>query len=632
MATFRKAVLATLQQILRGKSLLQAIISYWINPRQQDRRSSPELCEQVYVPKDAAQFLQELEEAFIGQIQQNRLRTLSDALKAQYRDRLHIVGENMLPSFNHLLPTGNEVGEHLALDVGGSTLRVALVHLRGRAMRGREAEIARMSCFKITPEIKQLEGLAFFDWMAERIHEVLGDERSSTREEIRLGLAWSFAIDQVSPGGALLMGMGKGFLATRGLMGQDLGELIRFSCKKRGLNVRLGAIVNDGSATLLSQAYVHNSTHFGLILGTGSNMSVHLPVSALGRAKYGQRPDAWFAAATHVIVNTEMSMFGKGHLPMTKWDELLNENHPRPDFQPLEHLVSGYYLGEICRLVLVEAIHSVGIFGGEVPPSLEKPFSLDTATVSKLESDTTSKLEFGLPYFLSQHECRVEPTPEDVNFLRMIASMVSRRAAAIIATCVFSLWELRHETEAEDQLLRKTKSSIATRATASTRANTSISSVGDSGADAHESTEVQSPPTPPEEKDMFLPVHKGPLPPSISQTGESCPADDSTTTTSTSSLTTTVAYNGSVIEHYPNLRANCQAYLDDLVRSSRFHQHANGAGAATATVSSPVELVHAVESSLLGAAVALACVAEEEVQLAAAARATDDATGIIAAA
>lgn len=181
------------------------------------------------------------------------------------------------------------------------------------------------------------------------------------------------------------MSMGKGFLATRGLMGQDLGELIRFSCKRRGLNVRLGAIVNDGAATLLSQAYVYDSTHFGLILGTGSNMSVHLPVSALGPEKYGKRPDTWFAAATHVIVNTEMSMFGRGHLPLTRWDELLNENHPRPEFQPLEHLVSGYYLGEICRLVLLEAIKSVGIFSGVVPSSLEKPFSLDTATVSKLE-------------------------------------------------------------------------------------------------------------------------------------------------------------------------------------------------------------------------------------------------------
>lgn len=81
-----------------------------------------------------------------------------------------------------------------------------------------------------------------------------------------------------------------------------------------------------------------------------------------------------------------------------------------------------------------------------------------------------------------------------------------------------------------------------------------------------------------------------------------------------------VAYNGSVIEHYPGLRANCQAYLDNLVRSSNFHRHRHGGAVRS------VELVHAIESSLLGAAVALACVTEEEAQLAATAavRATDD--------
>lgn len=182
------------------------------------------------------------------------------------------------------------------------------------------------------------------------------------------------------------MGMGKGFLATEGLMGQNLGDIIQMACKNRGLDVILGAIVNDGSATLLSQAYIHGSTRFGLILGTGTNISVHLPVSALSREKYGGRPQSWFEAASHVIVNTEVSMFGKGVLPLTRWDDLLNAAHPRPDFQPLEHLISGYYLGEICRLVIVEAVASAGLFGGQLPASLAKENSLDTETLSRIEA------------------------------------------------------------------------------------------------------------------------------------------------------------------------------------------------------------------------------------------------------
>jgi hexokinase len=57
---------------------------------------------------------------------------------------------------------------------------------------------------------------------------------------------------------------------------------------------------------------------------------------------------------------------------------------------------------------------------------------------------------------------------------------------------------------------------------------------------------------------------------------------------------TVVAYNGSVLEHYPSFQTSCQTYVDELVVAS-----GGKAGA--------VELVHAEESSLIGAAVAVAC-------------------------
>lgn len=179
--------------------------------------------------------------------------------------------------------------------------------------------------------------------------------------------------------------MGKGFLAADSLMGQDLGDIIQTACMSHGLRVELAAIVNDSAAALLSEAYVRTSTRFSLILGTGVNMAVHLPVPMIGRSKFGSRPEAWFDAASHVIVNTELSMFGCGLLPTMRWDALLKADHPKPDFQPLEQMVSGYYLGEVCRFALLEATATTGLFGGVVPPSLLKPYALDTETLSIME-------------------------------------------------------------------------------------------------------------------------------------------------------------------------------------------------------------------------------------------------------
>ncbi|KAI0483637.1 hexokinase-1 [Xylaria cf. heliscus] len=530
MTTLRKSLLAALKSFLRGKSFLQALFAFWISPRKlKDHHVNGKKTRPL---RTIADFLREVEDLFLSPIEGDRLRVFSSDLKAQFRERLQTHPECMLPSFNHLLPTGKETGQYLALDVGGSTLRVALVELRGRETEGRECEIVRMISFKITPEIKRLEGMAFFDWMAMRIHDVIHkDGVANSKEPIPMGLAWSFPVEQVSLGGGLLMSMGKGFLATSGLLGQDLGEIIKFACQKRGLNVQLASIINDSTATLLSQAYTHTETRFGLILGTGTNIAVHLPVSALSRFKYGTRPDSWFDSARHVIVNTELGMFGHDILPMTRWDELLNASHPRPEFQPLEHLLSGYYLGEICRLAIIEAVETAGLLGGELPPSLADPYSLDTELLSRIEADTSSTLEKALVAFTSAHPCST--TPADISTIRALACFISRRSAALLGAAVFSLWELRYETTIEQVC---------------------------------EDTEEK-----PIEEDLTAPPH------------------------------TKVAFTGSVIEHYPGYLAQCQDYIATLVSGAE----------NTVLAAGSIDLVPAVESSIIGAAVALGCAVAE---------------------
>ncbi|KAI0168970.1 hexokinase [Hypoxylon sp. FL1284] len=552
MTTFKKSLLAALRSFLRGRSFLQALLAFWISPKtMREQHMDVEVDgKRIYPSRTIEDFLREAEKLLLGPVEEDGLRRYSSELKAQFRERLHTHAECMLPSFNHLLPTGRERGQYLALDVGGSTLRVALVELRGREATGRESEIVRMVAFKITPEIKKLEGMSFFDWMAARIYEVIHKDVSPDQDTIPLGLAWSFPVEQVSLGSGLLLGMGKGFLATSGLLGQDLGEIIKFACRKQGLEVQLEAIVNDSAATLLSQAYVHASTRFGLILGTGTNIAVHLPVSAFSRAKYGARSDAWFDAASHVIVNTELGMFGKDILPLTRWDELLNADHPRPDFQPLEHLLSGYYLGEICRLAIVEAVDTAGLLGGHLPPSLEKPYSLDTEILSRMEADMSPTLEKATEQFTKHHPTAQPPTTSDVAAIRALATFVSRRSAALLAASVFSLWDLRHETEAEDVKL--------------------------------------APPAPSPSNDSAVAL----LPEEEEEEAAAGAAADAATPESTK-----VAFNGSVIEHYPRYRDTCQRYIDGLVAGSPYP--------------GSVDLVPALESSILGAAVALACATSE---------------------
>lgn len=193
MTTLKKSLLAALKSVLRGRSFLQALLAFWISPK--SIKEQHVNGKRLYPSRTIEEFLKEAETLLLGPVDGGGLRRYSSDLKRQFRERLHTHAECMLPSFNHLLPTGKERGQYLALDVGGSTLRVALVELRGREATERESEIVRMISFKITPEIKKLEGMSFFDWMAARIYDVIHKDISHDQDIIPMGLAWSFPVE-----------------------------------------------------------------------------------------------------------------------------------------------------------------------------------------------------------------------------------------------------------------------------------------------------------------------------------------------------------------------------------------------------------------------------------------------------
>lgn len=557
MASLKRIIITALKSLSRGKSFLQALLAFWINPK-----SDPTEVKQTKIfQRTREEFLKEAQKLIIGPIGSYRfsrgehltrtnpddpLLLLSKKLKAQFREGLQTNPACMLPSYNHQLPGGNERGQYLAVDIGGSTLRVGLVNLRGRdTVNDGDNTIVHMDSYTIDKAVRLLQGTEFFKWMARKLatsvqraieagHISKNGYRSG--DPMPMGLAWSFPLEQTSPNGGNICPMGKSFLACDGLIGQDLGATCNKMFRELQVNVEVISIVNDSNATLLSSAYLNPSTRFGLILGTGVNIAAHLPVNLVGRTKFGDRPDSWYEQASHVMVNTELGMFGRDILPLTRWDKILKAGHERPDFQPLEHPVSGYYLGEVLRIALVEAIKTTGLLGGEVPPLLLEPYSVDTETMSlmvdRLNSEDKANEVFPQLYQLPAGL----PSTEDMCFMQQLASYIAQRSAAIVAASLFALWELKNE--AEQTLLGE--------------------------------LEPESPFS--EETAVELGIEQ-----------------------------TTVGYTGSVISHFPHYKETLQRYLDQLTIS-----------AGHDLKETRVELMHAKESSLLGAAVSLAGVIEEE--------------------
>ena len=392
---------------------------------------------------------EEVVQEFTARLNVQSMLSMSSKMCQQYKSKLQSCHQCMLPSYNYTLPTGQEMGTYLAMDLGGSTFRVALVELRGRVPGQPALRIIRISISHIDESVRRLEGTLLFDWMAQRIETMLAEGPETCgyeKEALPVGLAWSFPIEQTSLRGGKIQGMGKGFHTSHTVIGEDLGDLIVAACRRRSLNLRVDAIVNDSSAALLCRAYSEPTTSMSLILGTGTNAAVNLPVSCLGAEKFGLRDQAWHARAEKVITNTELSMFGKDILPETRWDDYLNRTHKLPDFQPLEYMTTGRYLGELFRLIIKEAVDTVGLFNGAFPEPLRTPYTLDTAILAMLEADNSAQLSRSGSYLEKLWSMSSSPSQSDVLFLRTAAESISNRAAVYLAVALHALWTLQKET------------------------------------------------------------------------------------------------------------------------------------------------------------------------------------------
>lgn len=264
--------------------------------------------------------------------------------------------------------------------------------------------------------------------------------------------------------------MGKGFHCSEYLIGRDLGEIITKACQRavlapshvlflrsnadflalQKLNVRLAAIINDSSSALLARAYLDPATRLATILGTGMNAAVHLPIDSLSSSKFQSRSPP-LGINTHVLTNTELSMFGKNIFPTTRWDNILNAEHILPDYQPFEYLVSGKYIGEIVRLIIVEATQKAGLFDGLLSPSLKNtPYTIDTKDLAFIDIDTSHGLIASRALFHQQHPSLHLPSERDIIFIRDVVRRVSTRSITYFTVGIHALTALLQRLDTID--------------------------------------------------------------------------------------------------------------------------------------------------------------------------------------
>ena len=177
------------------------------------------------------------------------------------------------------------------------------------------------------------------------------------------------------------------------------------------------------------------------------NAAIHLPIKSLHPSKLARRPLPEDPSVTHVLTNTELSMHGKGIFPTTRWDEYLNDHHTLPNYQPFEYLVSGGYMGEIVRLIVLEATKKANLFRGRLPSSLAVSYILNTKTLALIENDTSHDLRETISLLHQYHPSSHKTTPRDAYFIQQTVLSVTKRSIAYFATGIHALASLLQELE-----------------------------------------------------------------------------------------------------------------------------------------------------------------------------------------
>ena len=177
------------------------------------------------------------------------------------------------------------------------------------------------------------------------------------------------------------------------------------------------------------------------------NAAVHLPISALDSSKFRSR-SLQFGTVTHVLTNTELSMFGKDIFPTTRWDESLNATHLLPDYQPFEYMIAGKYIGEVVRLIVVEATVTAGLFDGVIAPSLvDTAYTVDTKDLASIDTDTSYGLSVSRALFHQRYPSHRLPSERDMLFIKDVVRRVSARSITYFGVGVHALTVLLQKLE-----------------------------------------------------------------------------------------------------------------------------------------------------------------------------------------
>ncbi|KAJ1815351.1 hypothetical protein LPJ56_004594 [Coemansia sp. RSA 2599] len=344
----------------------------------------------------------------------------------------------MIPTFVRGRPTGKEKGTYLALDLGGTNLRVCQVTLNGDTTYSLVQQK-----FTITQEAKESR---LWDFIAECVGVFLeehGLRPAPGKRTIPCGYTFSFPIFQTSISSGNLSMWNKSFTVPNSV-GRDVVNLTQSAFQRHHVPVEVVAVLNDTVGTLMTSGYSHPDTQMGIIFGTGTNAAYWENMENIHKWKGEDRTG-------EMVVNLEWGAFDNATrvLPYTMHDNKLNRKSPNHGLQVFEKMISGLFLGEVARNAILSLVDQRLIFQGRSSEILNKSYTFDTAYMSEIVADDSDDLHVVKTVLESTLD--IPPTTlTDRQVVKSVCDMIGTRGVRLSAAAMSAVLLARPELMKSD--------------------------------------------------------------------------------------------------------------------------------------------------------------------------------------
>ncbi|KAI7039667.1 Hexokinase, partial [Hortaea werneckii] len=286
------------------------------------------------------------------------------------------------------------------------------------------------SKYRMPEELKSGNADELWGYIADCLQQFIEYHHEGEKlDKLPLGFTFSYPATQDYIDHGVLQRWTKGF-DIDGVEGKDVVPPFEKALAERGVPIKLTALINDTTGTLIASAYTDREMRLGCIFGTGCNGAYMEHCGEIPKLEHMNLPKD-----QEIAINCEWGAFDNEHkiLPRTPYDVIVDKDSPRPGQQAFEKMIAGLYLGELFRLVLVDLHENpkVKIFEGQDIAALRKPYSLDSSFLSDIENDPFENLQETHDKFLNQ--LKLKCTRPELELVRRLAELIGTRSARLSA-------------------------------------------------------------------------------------------------------------------------------------------------------------------------------------------------------